>query len=186
MRPPSPQSAFSLIELLVAVAVATVVVGSARALILHSFDGWGQSMTQAGELRAADDFDADFGRDFASACPALGFQGTENLCVFWTLRPGADAPVLSRVRYVIGKSGLTAERWILGDDLEKPGLATRYPTKAFAAFSYGGTNITDGIWLKTWECPTNVPQAVSIHCATRHELPDRRLYIRSTVETFDR
>ena len=181
MRPRTSQSAFSLIELLVAVAVATVVVGAALALILHSFDVWGAGTVQAGELRATDDFDADFGRDFASACPGLGFQGTEDACAFWTLRPVADDVVLSRVSYAIGKTGIVSERWSFGDDLEKPGLVVRYPTLAFAAFSYGGTNGVDDVWQPVWDGKTNMPQAVSIRCAGRPGLPDRRLYGRWAV-----
>ncbi len=182
MRNPSSQSAFSLIELLVAVAVATVVIGAALALILHSFDVWGQGMAQSGELRATDNFDVDFDRDFASACPSLGFQGMESQCAFWTLRPGAEDLVLSRVRYAIGKKAIAAERWTFGDDLEKPGVVTRYPSSAFTAFSYGGTNLTDDVWQSEWDCKTNMPQAVSIRCAKRPGLPERRLYSRLTVQ----
>ena len=186
MRPPTSNAAFSLIELLVAVAVATLVLGAALALILHSFDVWGRGMAQTGELRATDDFDLDFDRDFASACPALGFQGTERACVFWTLRPGPDGVVLSRIRYAIDETGVEAERWAYGEDLDAPGLATRYPTRAFTAFSYGGTNLADNAWQSTWDCPTGMPQSVSIRCAERHGLPRSRLHGRLTGEVIDR
>lgn len=179
---PSPKGspAFSLIELLVAVAVAAVVVGAALALILHSFDVWGQGVAQAGALRAADDFDVDFSRDFASACPALGFQGTERACVFWSLRPSADDTDLFRVRYAIGDSGVTAEHWTFGDDLEKSGIVTRYPTSCFSTFSYGGTNLADEVWLTTWDCKTNMPQAVLLR-STQQRFPSRRIHLRPTI-----
>ena len=186
MRSSSSYSAFSLIELLVAVTVATVVIGSALLLILHSFGVWGQGLAQAGELRATDDFDADFDRDFASACPSLGLQGTASACTFWTLQPGAENIKLSRVRYAIGEAGIVAERWTFGDDLEKPGLVSHYPAQAFVAFSYAGGNITDELWQTTWDCKTNMPQAISIHCAKRSELPERRLYLHSSLEPVNR
>ena len=107
----STRSAFSLIELLVAVAVAAVVGTAAMALILHSFGVWEEGLSRTGELQATDEFDLDFSRDFASAYSPSGLQGDGDTCLFWTLRRTSDDIALCRVRYSFDKDGALAERW---------------------------------------------------------------------------
>ena len=195
--PPSraPRAAFSLVELLVAVAVATVVGAAAMTLMLHSFGVWEAGMSRTGELRAADEFDLDFSRDFASAYPPLGMLGDGGACVFWTLRRASDGIGLCRVRYSFDADGALAERWDLGSDTNAPGLLTRYRTAAFSAFSYAGTNLADNAWALGWDCPTGMPSAISVKWDRRLHSPApstplgasapqtpsaRRLYLRRT------
>ena len=160
---PSSRSAFSLIELLVAVAVATIVGATALALILQSFGVWEDGLSRTGAIQAADDFDLDFSRDFSSAFYACGLQGDKDACAFWTLRRNAaDGLDLCRVRYAFDADGAMAERWHPGMDTEAPGLTTRYRTKSFSSFSYAGTNLADGARQSSWECPTGMPSAISI------------------------
>ena len=191
------RAAFSLIELLVAVAVATAVGAAAMALILHSFGVWEEGLSRTGALQAADEFDLDFSRDFASAYPRLGLQGGEDACVFWTLRRTPDDIALCRVRYSFDNDGAVAERWEMGSDTNAPGLATRYRTTAFSAFSYAGTNVADNAWLPTWDCSTGMPSVISVKCdlhpstpstlstpstpSTPSTFPGRRLYLRRTT-----
>ncbi len=173
------RAAFSLVELLVAIAVAAVVGGAALALMLHSFDVWENGVGRAGELRAADEFDLDFDRDFASACPSLGFAGTDAECAFWTLGFAPDDDfVLSRVRYAIGENGIVAERWHQGDDLEAPGISTLYRTREFASFAYAGTNVADDAWQPIWNCPTGMPSVISLR---RTAPPGRRIHLRRST-----
>ena len=156
-------SAFSLIALLVAVAVAAIVGATALALILHSFGIWEDGYSRAGEILATDDFDLDFSRDFSSAFYACGLQGDQNACAFWTLRrTSTDDLELCRVRYAFDADGATAERWRQGMDTEAPGLMTRYRTKAFSSFSYGETNVAGHVWLSNWASPTGMPSVISI------------------------
>ena len=175
------RSAFSLIELLVAVAVAAVVGSAALALILHSFGVWENGMARTGELQAADEFDLDFSRDFASAYQALGMQGGANACVFWTLRRTPNDIALCRVRYSFDKDGALAERWDLGSDTNAPGLTTRYRTAAFSSFSYAGTNAADNAWQLNWDCSTGMPSVISVKCDTATCSSGRRLYVRRTT-----
>ncbi len=180
MRILADKRAFSLVELLVAVAVAAVVGGAVLALIMQSFGVWEDGVRRASELRAADDFDLDFARDFSSACPGLGFKGDRTSCVFWTLHLAPEGgPTLSRVRYAFDTDGILAESWRQGDDLQAGGLTTRYGTRDFAEFSYAGTNVADDAWQTDWDCPTGMPTAVSVRCP---EPPGRRFYIRRTLE----
>ncbi len=158
------RAAFSLIELLVAVAVAAAVGAAALALILHSFGVWEEGLSRTGALQAADEFDLDFSRDFASAYPRLGLQGSDDACFFWTLRRTPDDIALCRVRYSFDKDGALAERWEMGADTNAPGLTTRYRTTAFSAFSYAGTNIADNAWLPNWDCSTGMPSVISVKC----------------------
>ena len=184
------RAAFSLIELLVAIAVAAAVGAAAMALILHSFGVWEEGLSRTGALQAADEFDLDFSRDFASAYPRLGLQGSEDTCVFWTLRRTPDDIALCRVRYAFDKDGALAERWEMGADTNAPGLTTRYHTTAFSAFSYTGTNIADNAWLPNWDCATGMPSVISVKCdlhlstpstlSTPSSFPGRRLYLRRT------
>ena len=182
------RSAFSLIELLVAVAVATIVGAAAMALILHSFGVWEEGMARTGVLQATDEFDLDFSRDFASAYAALGMQGGDDFCVFWTLRRTPDDITLCRVRYAFDKDGALAERWEMGSDTNAPGLTTRYRTTAFSAFSYTGTNVADNAWQPSWDCSTGMPSVISVKCdlhpstpSTPSTFPGRRLYLRRTT-----
>ncbi len=175
------RSAFSLIELIVAVAVATIVGAAALALILHSFGVWEEGMARTGVLQATDEFDLDFSRDFASAYPALGMQGDNDSCVFWTLRRTPGDLALCRVRYSFDKDGALSERWEMGSDTNAPGLTTRYRTTAFSAFSYTGTNIADSAWQTIWDCSTGMPSVISVKCDTGICSPGRRLYLRRTA-----
>jgi prepilin-type N-terminal cleavage/methylation domain-containing protein len=186
-------SAFSLIELLVAVAVATIVGATAMALILHSFGVWEEGMARTGVLQATDEFDLDFSRDFASAYSALGLKGCNDSCVFWTLRRTPGDIALCRVRYAFDKDGALAERWEMGSDTNAPGLTTRYRTTAFSAFSYAGTNVADNVWQPSWDCSTGMPSVISVKCDLRSSTPStpstlhpfnpsgRRLYLRRTT-----
>ena len=174
-------AAFSLIELLVAVAVATIVGAAAMALILHSFGVWEEGMARTGVLQATDEFDLDFSRDFASAYPAFGLQGDNDACVFWTLRRTPDDIALCRVRYSFDKDGALAERWEMGADTNAPGLTTRYHTTAFSAFSYTGTNIADNAWLLNWDCSTGMPSVISVKCDLHPSPPSTS----STLQPFN-
>ena len=184
------RGAFSLIELLVAIAVAAAVGAAALGLILHSFGVWEEGLSRTGALQAADEFDLDFSRDFASAYPRLGLQGSEDTCVFWTLRRTPDDIALCRVRYAFDKDGALAERWEMGADTNAPGLTTRYHTTAFSAFSYADTNVADNAWLPNWDCATGMPSVISVKCdlhpstpstlSTPSSFPGRRLYLRRT------
>ena len=179
MRIHTDRRAFSLVELLVAIAVAVLVGGAALAIMLQSLGVWEDGVRGAGDMRAADDFDLDFARDFSSACPALGFTGDGASCVFWTLHLAPEGgSSLSRVRYAFDEDGILAESWRLGDDLQTGGFTTRYGTRAFATFSYAGTNTSDNAWQADWDCPTGMPAAVSVRCP---EPPGRRIYIRRTA-----
>ncbi len=176
------RSGFSLIELLVAVAVAAAVGAAALALILHSFGVWEEGLSRTGALQAADEFDLDFSRDFASAYPPLGMQGDAGTCLFWTLRRLPDGIGLCRVRYSFDKDGALAERWEMGSDTNAPGLTTRYRTTAFSAFSYTGTNVADNAWQLTWGCSTGMPSVISVKCDLHPSTPSgRRLYLRRTT-----
>jgi prepilin-type N-terminal cleavage/methylation domain-containing protein len=180
------RSGFSLIELLVAVAVAAAVGAAALALILHSFGVWEEGLSRTGALQAADEFDLDFSRDFASAYPRLGLQGNDDACVFWTLRRTPDDIALCRVRYSFDHDGSLAERWEMGADTNAPGLTTRYRTTAFSAFSYAGTNVADNVWQLNWDCSTGMPSVISVKCdlqrpSTPSTPPGRRLYLRRTT-----
>ena len=179
------RAAFSLIELLVAIAVAAAVGAAAMALILHSFGVWEEGLSRTGTLQAADEFDLDFSRDFASAYPRLGLQGSDEACVFWTLRRTPDDIALCRVRYSFDKDGALAERWEMGADTNAPGLTTRYRTTAFSAFSYAGTNIADNAWQFNWDCATGMPSVISLKCDLHPSTPStpsaRRLYLRRTT-----
>ena len=187
------RSAFSLIELLVAVAVATIVGAAAMALILHSFGVWEEGMARTGVLQATDEFDLDFSRDFASAYSPLGMQGDAGTCLFWTQRRLPDGIGLCRVRYSFDKDGALAERWEMGSDTNAPGLTTRYRTTAFSAFSYTGTNVADNVWQLTWGSSTGMPSVISVKCnlhpstsSTPSTLQPsnpsgRRLYLRRTT-----
>ena len=187
--PSSTRSAFSLVELLVAVAVAAIVGATALALILQSFDIWEDGLTRTSEIQAADDFDLDFSRDFASAFYACGLQGDQDACAFWTLRrTSTDDLELCRVRYAFDADGATAERWRQGMDTEAPGLMTRYRTKAFSSFSYGETNVAGHVWLSNWANPTGMPSVISIALqpfnpsTLQPSNPSRhRLYLRRTT-----
>ena len=179
------RAAFSLIELLVAIAVAAAVGVAAMALILHSFGVWEEGLSRTGALQAADEFDLDFSRDFASAYSRLGLQGSDEACVFWTLRRTPDDIALCRVRYFFDKDGALAERWEMGADTNAPGLTTRYRTTAFSAFSYAGTNIADNAWQLNWDCSTGMPSVISLKCDLHPSTPStpsaRRLYLRRTT-----
>ena len=178
----SPRSAFSLVELLVAVAVAAIVGATALALILQSFGIWEDGLTRTGEIQAADDFDLDFARDFASAFYACGLQGDKDVCAFLTLRrTSADNLELCRVKYAFDADGATAERWQHGMDTEAPGLITRYRTKAFSSFSYGETNVADNLWQLTWACSTGMPSVISVKCDLHPSPPSTP----STLQPFN-
>lgn len=175
------QSAFSLVELLVAISVAMVVGGAVMSAILYSFGTWEHGLASAGSVRAADDFDLDFSRDFASACPGLGFDGDEKACAFWSLRPSADGMLrLMKVRYSLDRGRITAEEWAPDDDPEQPGVAHVYTTAAFSAFSYNGTNMPPEVFCTEWQCESNMPNVISMPCALNPSSKDKRIYLRRT------
>lgn len=179
--PQKSKSAFSLVELLVAIAVAVVVGGAVMSAILYSFGTWEHGLASAGSVRAADDFDLDFSRDFASACSGLGFDGNDKGCAFWTFRPSADGLLrLTKVRYSLGRGAITAEEWTTDDDPEQPGAAHVYKTAAFSAFAYNGTNMSPEEFSAVWQCESNMPSVISMPCVLNPSAKGQRVYLRRT------
>lgn len=174
-------SAFSLVELLVAISIAIVIGGAILSALLHTFGVWESVGQKTGELREVDNFDIDFSRDFASAAHQLGFAGTADSCIFWTIRPAYDKALkLVRVKYSIDKKGICSETWDLSDSPNENGKITRYGTTMPMSFSYGDTNSVDGVWIPNWQSPSNTPIAVSIKLQSTPPMPAERFYERRT------
>jgi prepilin-type N-terminal cleavage/methylation domain-containing protein len=157
---------FSLVELLVAMAIVAVIGGGVFHLLLSSFRLYGQGVASTGGFEATDAFDLAFSRDFASAFGPLGFEGDAHSCRFWTFRPSGHGPELALVHWSLSHQGATEERWPPNSPGEIPPAWTNvYPTRVFRTFSYAGTNAPLGEWAATWSSTNTAPALLRVQPA---------------------
>ena len=176
-------AAFSLVELLVAVAICAVLGATVFACLFGSFGLWERGMRNASAIGAADAFDMAFARDFASSVPARPFTGAKDKCEMLTLHAAPQGETeLVRVRYSIMEEGISREVW---RDAPAPGNPPPpderddYATANFRGFAYAGTNSAEAAWSDTWDDAT--PKFVSLECAIT-DPPVRRVYVRRAEE----
>lgn len=194
----SRRRGFTLVELLVAIAVAALVVPAILAILPRSFSALSDSVTEARSARAAMAFDAAFGRDFSSLVPECGFSGDEGRCSFWTLRPSASGgfePALVEYRRGQGEvrraefpislhlalCGTNAPSAIPPDTSGEP--PSRQPlSETFAVttspFRYGAGQTAASPELPEWFNPTNAPASVELATGATGGLVARRLFFR--------
>lgn len=175
------RAGFSLVELLVAIAVAAIVTPAIFAIIPGAFASLAaarQAAVSATDLAA---FDAMFDADFTSLVPESGFEGDKTGCAFWTLREshgGGLAPV--HVEYRLGRDHVERIETRLGAYVEAAGTnslsAAPLPREAFSqsnrpevetfriaagGFRYADAQAAPEPEAEAWSNPTNAPAAAS-------------------------
>ncbi|MBQ7721988.1 MAG: prepilin-type N-terminal cleavage/methylation domain-containing protein [Kiritimatiellae bacterium] len=172
-------AAFSLVEVMVAVAICAVLGVVMLSSLSGSFRLWERGMAGAAEVSAADAFDISFSRDFASSVAGRTFLGKADRCEMSTLRVSPKGETeLVRVRYTVKKDGVLHEVWRGGGEPDpgaRPDESDEFATRAFRDFAYAGTNAADAVWSPTWDDET--PGFISLECAIG-DPPIRRVYAR--------
>lgn len=189
---------FSLVEILVAVAVAALVVPAILSVVPHSFSALAETRRIAAEAEALAAFDCAFDADFASLVPESGFAGGADACSFWTMRevaPGVFAP--AQVEYRIGARGVVRRETPLALYVEAAGTnrlaalplpqadfpPTRRPAAetfavALGGFKYGAGKTRAEPEASDWSNPTNAPASVGAWMGMRGRPPLERLWFR--------
>lgn len=192
---------FSLVELLAAIAVAALVVPAILAVLPRSFASLSAAVEEARSARAVTEFDAAFGRDFASLVPECGFSGDDGRCSFWTMRPSPDGGFLpALVEYRRGGGGVVRSEFPLplyvalsgtnAPAATPPDTAgeppSRQPTsEAFAVeagvFRYGDAMAATAPALTEWSNPTNAPASLELAFGNAGGRHARRLFSRRSA-----
>jgi hypothetical protein len=189
----------SLVELLVAVAIAAVVVPAVFLIIPRSFGNLAATRRLSADAEALAAFDCAFARDFASIVPGAGFDGDSRSCVFWTLRqdgPRSFAPVM--VEYSFAPGAAVRRETPPGLFAEATGTnalsAVRIPLHLYPParrpFSeefrlsagiagYGPAGAPAD--ADSWACATNAPASVAMVIGAPGSGQIRRLHFRRTV-----
>lgn len=153
---------FSLIELLVAIAVVAVIGGAVFSVLLSAFNA-----TESGNAKSAvvvaDDFDIAFSRDYESAVAPLGFAGDASSCSFSTTRPTTNGTELVFVEYRPGANG---EMACVSTPYPTNGMQNStlvsYPGLGKLAFAYGDTNAPLPTVFDSLVLSNSVPRGMAI------------------------
>jgi len=170
-----PRCGFTLVELLVAMAVAAAVV-TLTGIALHAgFLSWARLSSGSSSDLETVRLIAELERDVASALPMLetGFSGTPEACEIPRLRPargGIALPVLVRWSYdPETATALREERGLLPSDSPEPAPRTSsFQPVPRPRFSYAPPpqepTAAVPAWQEAWVSPgfTNLPASVRV------------------------
>lgn len=183
---------FSLIELIVALAVSAIVAPAILMLIPKSFKALETSRAVAGKACDMLEFDSAFARDFASIVAGNGFEGDSSQCAFWTLSPDPQlsfSPVLVQyrlqgsavsrretsldaVREALGTNTLAIAAIISADSSSFPPSSLRMFDAGASSFNYAMDHEIEN----EWSDPTNAPASIEILFTPQPPYPSRRMF----------
>lgn len=192
------RAGFTLVELLVAIAVAAIVAPAIFAIIPGAFATLAtvrQAASSATDLAA---FDTAFDADFSSLVAESGFEGDNAGCAFWTLREspcGGLAPV--HVEYRLGRDHVERIETRLDAYVEAAGTnrlsAAPLPQGAFSqsgrpqvetfliaasGFRYADAQAALEPEAEAWSNPTNAPAAAAAMLGATPGTCEPRLWFR--------
>jgi len=192
------RAGFSLVELLVAIAVAAIVAPAILAIIPGAFSSLATARLAARSATDLAAFDAAFDADFTSLVPESGFEGGRAGCAFWTLREspaGGFAPV--HVEYRLARDHVKRIETRLGAYMEAAGTnrlsAAPLPQGAFSqsgrplvetfliaasGFRYADAQAALEPEAEMWSNPTNAPAAAAATLGAAHGPLKPRLWFR--------
>ena len=164
------RSAFSLVELLVAIAIITIIGAAIPTFLIKTAQLWQNGIDSTRTLLPEAQLREQLEVDFTAALNATGFTGTATRCQFWiaAASPPEPASRLLRVEYQLMEKSVLRRVQAAGSGIH---TEQRYQPLPTLTLSYASSDQTPPLWTTQWRSHTNAPALLRVNAAPSPRTP---------------